>query len=235
MKEANLRNKFVKFGVVDSKTTREEILRSGFIFGAWTRSEMTGLWSVREIDESKELEYLENFLEKIGIKLEELRNLENDTKRLEIISESLAKQKDEFKFWFKLGLWTYLYTWLLGFDYNATETEEARYLIRENTDIRKAGSNFIGCLQDLDWSPDKIETFNLEKMIPFLWENDLRKWVGHPDMAVMSDLRYEAKVLDKKDKEDNSESRFKLALKELVSGIPVVGKSLGVLIFGNKK
>lgn len=54
-------------------------------------------------------------------------------------------------------------------------------------------------------------------------------------MAVMSDLRYEARLLDLKAKEDNTESRAKSAFKELISGIPVVGKSIAIMIFGNKK
>jgi hypothetical protein len=222
----NVHSKLVKLGVVDSKVNCEESLRSGFVFGLWTRYEMK---------EVQEVDYLESFLKKVGVDIEELRKLENDTERLELTTEVLSKQKNEFKLWFKVGLWTYIYTWLLGHDYSATETEEARLLIQENIDIRKAGSSFIVCLQDLDWSPDKIESFNLDKLIPFLWEEGLRKWTGNPDMAVMSDLRYEARLLDLKAKEDNTESRVKSALKEGISGIPVVGKSIAIMIFGNKK
>ncbi len=222
----NVRSELVKLGVVDSKISCEESLRSGFIFGLWTRHAMK---------EVQEVDYLEVFFKKIGVDIEELRKLENDTERLELLTEVLSNEKNEFKLWFKVGLWTYIYTWLLGHDYHATETEAARSLISENPDTRKAGSNFIGNLQDLDWSPDKIESLNLDKIIPFLWEEGLRKWAGNPDMAVMSDLRYEARLLDLKAKEDNTEIRVKSALKEFVSGLPVVGKSIAIMIFGNKK
>lgn len=92
-----------------------------------------------------------------------------------------------------------------------------------------------GALQDIGWPNDKIESFHNEKLVPFLYEQSLRKWVGDPNMAVMFDLEYEAKELDKVDQQDNSESRIKLAIKELISHIPIIGKALAVLIFGTRK
>ncbi len=221
-----MRSRLVKLGVVGSSVSCEESLLSGFIFALWTRAEM---------NEAPEVEYLETFLKKINIESEELTNLEDNQQRLDLITDTLSKQKKEFSLWFKVGLWTYSYTWLLGHDYYATETEEARYLIRENPDIRKAGACLCTNLLNLNWSPDKVESFNLDKLIPFLWENDLRKWAGNSNMAVMSDLKHEARILDLKAAEDNTESRVKSALRELISGIPIVGKAIGILIFGNKK
>ncbi len=95
--ENDVQSKLVKLGVVDSKINCEESLRSGFIFGLWTRYEM------REV---QGFDYLESFLNNINVEIEELNKLENDTERLELITEVLSKQKNEFRLWFKVGLWT---------------------------------------------------------------------------------------------------------------------------------
>ena len=221
-----VRGDLVRLGVLNSKFTRQEILRSGFIFGLWTR---TGMQDVENIDSLSET------LAKINLPLANLQKLEDDKSRYSYVTCEFAKEKTDLKFWFNIGLWTYIYTWLLGHDYYEKTTEKVRELLLQNADIRKAASNLAGALQDIGWSNDKIETFHNEKIVPFLYEQNLRKWVGNLDMAVMFDLEYEAKELDKVDKQDNSESRIKLATKELVSGIPWIGKALAVLIYGTRK
>ncbi len=224
--EKKVRGDLVRLGILNSKFTRQEVLRSGFIFGLWTRQDM---------QEVEGLETLSKTLAKINISLDNLRVLEDDRGRYNSLTNELAKEKKDLKFWFNIGLWTYIYTWLLGHDYYENATEEVRKLLLDNPDIRKAGSNLMGALQDIGWSNDKIENFHNEKFVPFLYEHSLRKWAGNLDMAVMFDLEYEAKELDKIDKQDNSESRIKLATKELVSGIPIIGKALAALIYGTRK
>jgi hypothetical protein len=214
-------------GVVNTRVTHEDSLRCGFIFALWTNNHLD--------ENTLQLDFLKSTFDKIHLNLDDLTNIDDNKEKFKKVCEMLSNEHKGLDLWFKLGLWTHIYTWLLGHDYSATDTQTARNLISENTDIRKAGSNFIGSLQDLGWSTDKIDTYNLEKLIPFLSENGLRKWVGHPDMAVMSDLRYEAKQLDIEIIGDTKEKRFSLAIKELISAIPFVGKAIAALLFGNKK
>lgn len=221
-----VRGDLVRLGIFNSKFTRQEILRSGFIFGLWTRKDMQNV---------EELDTLSKTLAKVNIQLDTLMTLENDKTRYNYVTSELVKEKTDLKFWFNIGLWTYIYTWLLGHDYYETTTEQIKKLLFENTDVRNAASNLAAALQDIGWSNDKVENFHNEKFVPFLYEPSLRKWVGDPNMAVMFDLEYEAKELDKVDKQDNSESRIKLATKELISNIPIVGKALAVLIYGTRK
>lgn len=225
--KATSRKYLQTLGVVNTRITHEDCVRCGFIFALWTRNNLD--------EEALQLDFLKATLEKINLSLDSLAKTGDNNAKYKMVTELLSNEHTGLDLWFKLGLWTYIYSWLLGHDYDAHDTETARSLIRENVDIRKAGSNFIGVLQDLGWSPDKIETFNLEKLIPFLSENGLRKWAGHPDMAVMSDLRYEAKQLDLEIISDTKAKRISLALKELVSSIPLVGKAIAALLFGNRK
>jgi hypothetical protein len=224
--QGQVRGNLVRLGILNAKVSRQEILHSGFIFGLWTRQGM---------QQVEELNFLTLTLNKIDFKLEDLQNLNTDKERFELVTNSLLKERGDLKYWFALGLWTYIYTWLLGHDYYENTTESVRKILLENTDIRKASSNWCASLQDLKWSNDSIETFHNEKLVPFLYEPSLRKWSGNVNMAVMTDLEYAARQLDDTDKQDNSESRIKVATKELVSGIPFVGKALAVLIYGTKK
>lgn len=225
-KDGQARGNLVRLGILNPKLTRQETLRSGFIFGLWTRKGM------QDVDN---LDILRKSLSKINLTLDKLQEQQDDKSRYNLLTGELLKERKDLKYWFDIGLWTYIYTWLLGQDYYETTTEQVRKLLLEDSDIRKASSNLIGALQDIDWSPDKIEDFHNDKFVPFLYEQSLRKWVGNINMAVMSDLEHEANELDKIDKQDNSESRIKLATKELVSNIPIVGKALAVLIYGTKK
>jgi hypothetical protein len=224
--DKQVRGNLVRLGILNPKLTRQEILRSGFIFGLWTRQ---GMQDVQELDT------LHKTLFKINVTLDKLKNYEDDKRRYDYLTSELNKERVDLKSWFNIGLWTYIYTWLLGHDYYETSTEQVRKLVLENTDVRKAASNLAAALQDIGWSNDKFEVFHNDKFVPFLYEQSLRKWVGDPNMAVMFDLEFEAKELDKVDKQDNSESRIKLATKELISNIPIFGKAIAVLIYWTRK
>lgn len=213
-------------GLLHARLTMEESLRSGFIFGLWTFNYCT---------EVLQLDFLQVCLNKIGLELKDISAIEDQFQKNKAVTDILAKERKNLDTWFDIGFWTYCYTRALGHDNFAFDTDTARNLIRTDPTIRKTGSFFIECLIKIGWSPDKVENFNLEKLIPFLYEPDLRKWVGHPNMAVMTDLVYEAQQADKEFKTEPKNNRILLAIKELIATIPIVGKSLSVLIFGSNK
>jgi hypothetical protein len=97
------------------------------------------------------------------------------------------------------------------------------------------GSNLVATLMDIGWSPDEAESFYLEKIIPFLYDPGLRKWVDNPNMAVMSDLRHKAKATDSALALDSDPKRVVGAVRALVSELPIIGKALEILLFGVKK
>jgi hypothetical protein len=94
--------------------------------------------------------------------------------------------------------------------------------------------NLAGACEDLGWAPERIETFFVEKVAPFLWEANLRKWTFDSNMAVMSDLRHEASESDRKNEPPGASKRMVLVAKAIVEGVPVVGKATAALLWGEK-
>jgi hypothetical protein len=181
------------------------------------------------------LDQLVTLLTELKLPLEKLDALEDDRERLNAVSEKLRNERPGLEHWFKLGLWTFACTWILGSERYAPNTDTARALLREDDEVRKACSNLLGTLIDLGWSPDEAEKFYLDKFVPFLYDDGHRKWVDNPDMGVMSDLRHKAKQLDSQLAQDSDARRLTGATRALVSELPVVGKALEILIFGAKK
>lgn len=99
-----VRGNLVRLGILNPKLTRQETLRSGFIFGLWTRK---GMQDVEELD------ILSKTLSKINVTLDKLKNYEDDKTRYSHLTNKLIKERVDLKFWFNIGLWTYTYTWLL--------------------------------------------------------------------------------------------------------------------------
>lgn len=192
-----------RVGITRAKLSREESLRCGFIFGLWTFYNHTDVI---------ELDFLQKCFKKIGLNPTDIVEASNTYEKHKKVIDTLETERNNLDIWFDIGFWTFVYTRALGYDNFAADTETARSLIRTDETIRKAGSNLIEALIKVGWSPDKIEKFNLEKFIPFLHEGDLRKWVENPNMAVMSDLCYEARTIDKENNSDNRENRIISAL-----------------------
>lgn len=149
------------------------------------------------------------------------------------IRDALERVSKEHEAWFRAGMYTFSVTWQLGFELVALSTEEARATLQRD-DVKKITSNLAGAFEDLGWAPDRIETFFVEKVAPFLWEENLRKWTFDLNMAVMSDLRHEAAEGDKKNEPSGAKKRMVLAAKALVEGVPVVGKAAAALLWGEK-
>jgi len=213
-------------GIVQSRLHYLETLDCGFAFGLWWK------YHPRPIEGQ---ERLASLLSHIGLSLDHLRSLTSDRERLARISEKLEQERPGLQHWFKLGMWVFANTWLLGSERYADTTESARSLIREDSEVRAMSSNLVGCLQDIGWSPDNYENFYVEKVVPFLYDPGHRKWVDNPSMAVMSDLRFKAQALDAELGKDGDSKRFTSATRALVSELPVVGKALEILLFGAKK
>lgn len=135
--------------------------------------------------------------------------------------------------WFCVGFFMFHTIAKLGFDLIALSTEEARAILSRG-DVKKTTSNLIGGFEDLNWKPDKIEEFCLEKVYPFMWEPGLRKWVFDANMAIMSDLRHIATESDMKDEPSGVFERVIPAAKALIEEIPIIGKAVVVIIWGEK-
>jgi hypothetical protein len=213
-------------GVVQTRLKYEETLVAGFAYGLWWK------YAPRP---TADLDKLSAFLGVIGITFADLNELPSDRERLNQIAEKLEAERSGLQHWFKLGLWTFGNTWLLGANRFADDTESVRSLIREDDDVRKMGGNLLATLIDIGWSPDDAETFYVEKLVPFLYDPGHRKWVDNPEMAVMSDLRHKAREIDAQLSQDNDSKRVTGAARALVAELPVVGKALEILLFGAKK
>jgi hypothetical protein len=213
-------------GVVQTRLKYEETLVAGFAFGLWWK------YAPRP---TVDLDRLSAFLGAIGIAFSDLNALPNDRERLNLIAERLDAERSGLQHWFKLGLWTFGNSWLLGANRFADDTEAARGLMREDDEVRKMGGNLMATLMDIGWPPDDAETFYVEKLVPFLYDPGHRRWVDNPEMAVMSDLRHKARELDAQLSGDSDSKRVTGAGRALVSELPVVGKALEILLFGAKK
>jgi hypothetical protein len=213
-------------GVVQSRLKHETVLVAGFAFGLQ--------WKYAPRPTAK-LDELVGLLGKLKLSLEQLRDLANDRERLNVVSERLLSERPGLEHWFKLGLWVFACTWILGSERYAPDTDTAQALLREDVEVRKACSSLLAALIDIGWSPDDAEKFYLDKVVPFLYDNDHRKWVDNPDMGVMSDLLHKAKQLDSQLSQDSDTRRITGATRALVAELPIVGKALEILIFGAKK
>ena len=213
-------------GVVQSRLKYDETLVAGFAFGLqWKYSPKA----------TAKLDDLSSFLTAIGTSLAEIEALPNDRERLNRVSEKVEAERSGLQHWFKLGLWIFGNTWLLGANRFTDDTDSARNLMREDDEVRRMGGNLLSTLIDIGWSPDDAENFYVEKLVPFLYDPGHRKWVDNPDMAVMSDLRHKAKQLDSQLSQDSDAKRVTGAARALVSELPIVGKALEILLFGAKK
>ena len=210
-------------GIVQSRLRFEETLACGFAYGLWWKNEPRP---------SEGIEKLEAFLLKIGLSFLQLRVALGDLERLAIVCDKLNKERAGLGNWFKLGLWVFANAWLLGSARYVNTTEAARELVREDSKVRAMGSNLIGALEDIGFSPEECEDFYVQKLVPFLYDEGHRKWVDNPSMAVMSDLRFKARSLDVELGKDSDGQRAKGAIRALISEIPVIGKSLEIVIFG---
>lgn len=213
-------------GVVQSRLKYDETLVAGFAFGLWWKHAPKA---------TANLDKLSDFLAAIGTSLAEIAALPSDRERLNHVSEKVEAERSGLQHWFKLGLWVFGNTWLLGANRFADSTDSARSLIREDDEVRKMGSNLLGTLMNIGWSPDDAENFYVEKLVPFLYDPGHQKLVDNPDMAVMSDLRHKARQLDSQLSQDSDAKRITGAARALVSELPIVGKTLEILLFGTKK
>lgn len=213
-------------GVTGSRLRYEETLNAGFVFGMWCRARLRP---------NSMSEDLTAFLGRLNLRTAELIELPDDQNRLAMVSASLERERDGLGDWFQVGLWTFATTWILGEEKYAATTEAARSLIRDDDEVRKSSSSLLDQLIKIGWSPDEAENFYLQKIVPFLYEEDLRKWVRNPEMAPMHDLRYKARQLDLALKTDSDSKRLAGALRALIAEIPVAGKALEIMIFGTKK
>jgi hypothetical protein len=187
----------------------------------------------REVFESHRAE-LDKFLSRLNSNLsciEAIAAFEARHARLRLLVGGVSKFHDA---WLRAGVGVFVASSLLGFDLFVADDEEGRAVMGRN-DVRSTCSVLIGALEDLEWPPDRIEHFFLEKVVPHLHEPGIRRWVFALNMAVMSDLRSLASEADKANSVASIEERVVGSVKALIESIPIVGKALAVLIFGEKK
>jgi hypothetical protein len=124
-------------GVVQSRLKYDDTLVAGFAFGLWWK------YAPRP---TANFEHLSSFLSGIGCSYESLNALPSDRERLNYLSEKIEAERSGLQHWFKLGLWTFGNSWLLGANRFADETESAQRLLREDDEVRKMGREFGGQL-----------------------------------------------------------------------------------------
>ena len=174
------------------------------------------------------------FLVALGSSDAALMAIPSDPARYAELRKLAAKVSRTHDAWLRAGIGVFTNTALLGFDLVATSDAEGRAVLARD-DVRNTGAILISALEDLGWSPDLIEPFFLEKIVPHLHEKSLRKWVFALNMAVMSDLRSIASEADKANAVSTGEERAVGASKALIESIPFVGKAIAILVFGEKK
>jgi hypothetical protein len=161
-------------GVVQSRLKYEDTLVAGFAFGLWWK------YAPRP---TPDFDKLSTFVRAIGTSIDELQALPTDRERLDAVSDKLEAERSGLQHWFKLGLWTFGNTWILGADRYATDTETARKLLRDDHEVKKMGGSLLDTLMDIGWSPDEAEKFYLEKVVPFLYDPG-HSWSRRPTRQV---------------------------------------------------
>ncbi|AXY03066.1 hypothetical protein D1115_19250 [Vibrio alfacsensis] len=149
------------------------------------------------------------------------------------ISKRLVENRlEEQNLWFRLGF-TFYYNLLWGWELIALSPEE-RSAIFEREDSKKLLSQLYNVLEDLRWSPDNVELFVCEKLLPFLDEQGIRKWVFDQNMALMGDLKYQAREVDYRNEPPSTESKICESLKKVIEQIPVIGPIIVIWLCRNK-
>ena len=174
------------------------------------------------------------FLLALGSSDAALMAISSDPARYSELRNLAANVSKAHDAWLRAGVGVFTNTALLGFDLVATSDSEGRAVLARD-DVRNTSAILISALEDLGWSPDRIEPFFLEKIVPHLHERTLRKWVFALNMAVMSDLRAIAVEADKANALSTGEERAFAASKALIESIPYVGRAIAILVFGEKK
>lgn len=100
-------------GVVQTRLKYDETLVAGFAFGLWWK------YAPRP---TADLDKLSAFLGSIGTSFADLNALSSDRERLNLITEKLDAERSGLLHWFKLGLWTFGNSWLLGTNRFADDT-----------------------------------------------------------------------------------------------------------------
>ncbi|WP_278380107.1 hypothetical protein [Chryseobacterium arthrosphaerae] len=219
-------NEFLKkMKILSPEMNRQESLKIGFIFA---------FISVHSLTDGEEVEELSSNLERLKLSFDDLNNIHDLRERHNVIVDALKKEHGNREVWFNVGFWLFMYTWVLGRNNFALTTETVRDLLSNDKDIRKCGATLIEYLIEIRWTPDKIEEFNLNHLIPFLWDDRSRKYVGNIHMVPMSVLLHEAREKDIEDGVNSDTGKSIEVIKALIEEIPVVGKSISIVIWGNK-
>lgn len=214
-----------KIKVLDQVWNRQESLKVGFTFAFIATYGLT---------EGEEIDELNKKLRKLNLSFDSLNYIQDLKQRHDKIIESLKKENTDRDTWFNIGFWLFMYTRALGRDNFAASTEMAQDLLKHDKVIRKCGATLIEYLMEMGWSPDKVEKFNLNHLIPFLWDEGLRKYVESIHMVPVSVLLHEAKKSDQLDEKNSDTNRGVDAIKALVEEIPIVGKAIAIVVFGNR-
>ena len=212
-------------GLAEKRITCEEALLGGFLFAKCHH--MTA-------DFVMVGERLDTLLRKASVQLQMERLHESPDAYKREVQEAIQQENSVAATYFDLGFSCYAVTLAFGTYPIPSSDAEARNAIASDRTLRKPGGWFLGALQDAGLSPDEVERFYLEKIVPWLYEEGLRRWVGHEDMAVMSDLRFMAARPDKDAAADSPRSRLRDASRTFCTKIPLVGEPLAILVFGRE-
>lgn len=225
----DVRDELRDAGILPHTFPYEDALKMGFVSANACR-----LSSEIALDA---LDNLDGSLSKLKLSPTDL--IANEKAELDRVKEALARHGKNVPLWFSVGFSCFAATWTFVTAANERifvsggpcGDEAVGDMLSHNRDVRRACSNFIGSLQDIGWSPDKIERFVHDKLYPFLWDPGHQKWVFSLDMGIMQDLAFKAR---KKDKvlRDFEQSRLVGVISALIQGIPVVGKAIATAIFG---
>ena len=151
------------------------------------------------------------------------------------IRAAIEKENNKAGNYFDLGFGCYAVTMSFGSYEKPTSSEEAQHFLDHDRLLRRPAGWFLGSLLDIGCTQDQARKIFDDDVVPWLFEDRLRRWMSNEDMPLMGVLKEFAVKTDGDIKADSPQARLKEAGKSLISNLPVVGESLSILLFGKKK
>ncbi len=222
----NMRKLLQRVGIAEKRVSCADALTAGFLY-AKCHHMSAGFVLVGD--------RLDQILKKADAGFDAQRQHESPEAYKKELRATIEQENQDASFFFELGFACYAVTLAYGAYPKVLSTEETRSVLATDTNLRRPSRWFIAGLTDIRFTPDEAEKFWLERIVPWLYEDGLRRWVGDENMAVMSDLQVLAIKADNEAGKDSPSARLKAATRSLVGKLPIVGEPLAILLFGTKE
>ena len=178
---------------------------------------------------------LDQLLRKASTSFDAQRQHESPEDYKKELRSKIKQENSRAAHFFELGFSCYAVTLAYGTYPVPSSSDEARAVLATDKTLRRPSGWFIGALTDIGFTTDQAESFWQERIVPWLHEDGLRRWISNEDMAVMSDLKVIAANVDKDYGKDSPRARLRAATRSLVCKLPVFGEPLAIMIFGTGK